>query len=105
MTSLNCVSTLNFPGTATAHVGKCVLLNAVAFLALFFIIPVIVLLLEGLALIPSCIQSSPPDRGQMYVAIYQSVFVKHADQTHHVVSGMCLLNSCMTSLSLLFVRP
>jgi len=85
MTSLNCISTLNFPGTATAHVGKCVLLNAVVFLALFFITQVTVLPLEGLAYTFMDSEQSCTDLGQMYVAIYQSIFVEHADQTHHMV--------------------
>lgn len=33
-------------------------------------------------------EQSCTDLGQMYVAIYQSTFVKCADQTHHMVSGM-----------------
>ena len=50
-------------------------------------------------------EQSCTDLGQMYVAIYQSTFVKYADQTHHMVSGVCLLNSCLTLLSLLFLQP
>ena len=30
-------------------------------------------------------EQSCTDLGQMYVAIYQSIFVEHADQTHHMV--------------------
>lgn len=87
------------------HMWENVYSQTQSFLALFLITWVKVLPHKGLARTAPSIHSNPEGLWRVSVAVYQSVFVRHPEQAHHSVSAVCLLNSYVPLLSLLFARP